>query len=201
MIASEGTVVNDEANQTEAFRGMHPRRRGTAPRTSLAAVLLAVFIPAQMALAEDPVTTLHTLLEKSAIEDTITDYYALFGGRVHGDFGSFYTPDGVLDANGVVRQGHDAIDALYKRIGGAEGGRIDILISNLRVAVNGDTATADLLWSECSSKTLTDLPVIVEQGREHDELVKVGRRWLLKKRVVTNDGGLPKSLLKGYINR
>jgi ketosteroid isomerase-like protein len=164
-------------------------------------LLMALGMPFRFALAEHPVTTLGTLLDKAAVEETLTDYYALFGGREHGDFGSFYTADGILDANGVVRQGHDPINALYKQIGGAGGGRIDILINNMKVVVSGDTATADLLWTECESKTLTDLPLIVEQGREHDDLVKVGARWLLKKRVVTNDGGLPKSLLKGYINR
>jgi ketosteroid isomerase-like protein len=167
----------------------------------LCALLLGALIPLQPALAEDPATTLSTLLEKTAVEETITDYYALFGGRGHGDFGSFYVEDGVLDANGVVRQGREAINALYKKIGGGEGGRIDILISNMRVKVNGDTATADLFWTECSSRKLKDLPIIVEQGREHDDLVNIGGRWFLKKRVVTNDGGLPKSLLKGYIDR
>lgn len=166
----------------------------------LGALSIAPGIDIQAAHAASP-ASLNDLLERAAVEDAIKDYYALFGGRGHGDFGAFYTDDGILDANGVVRQGREAINALYKQIGGADEGRIDILINNLRVSVSGDTATADLFWTECASHTLTDLPRILEQGREHDELVKVAGRWRLKKRLVTNDGGLPKSLLKGYIDR
>lgn len=150
--------------------------------------------------AQEPVTSV-TLLDRLAIEDALTSYYALFGGRGHGDFGAFYTDDGVLDANGVVRQGREAINALYKQISSGDTGRIDILINNMRVSVKGDTATADLVWTECGSATLTAEPRILEQGREHDDLVKVEGRWRLKRRTVTNDGGLPKSLLKGYIDR
>jgi ketosteroid isomerase-like protein len=165
------------------------------------ALALALGTSVHPAHAQHPAATLATLLDKADVEATIIDYYALFGERGDSDFGSFYTDDGILDANGVVRQGREAINALYKQIGAAEGGKIDILINNMKVVVNGETATADLLWTECSSKTLTTLPLIVEQGREHDDLVKVGGHWRLKKRVVTNDGGLPKSLLKGYIER
>ncbi len=154
----------------------------------------------QSAVAEPSPAQIATVLERMAVQETVTDYYALFGGRSHGDFGSFFTDDGVLDANGVVRQGREAINALYKSIGG-EGGRIDILINNMKVAVAGETATVDLVWTECGSQTLTAAPTILEQGREHDELIKVSGHWRFKHRVVTNDGGLPKSLLKGYIDR
>jgi hypothetical protein len=64
--------------------------------------------------------------------------------------------------------------------------------------VDGNSATADVIWTEVYSETRGALPQIVEQGREHDELVKRGGRWYLKKRVVTNDGGLPASLEKYY---
>ena len=182
-------------------------RKNTLSLLALLALAMVVLLWVQSVLAQ-PATTARAepgssaVLERMAVQDTVTEYYALFGGRSHGDFGSFFTDDGVLDANGVVRQGRDAINALYKSIGGSEGGaRIDILINNMRVAVNGETATVDLVWTECGSQTLTAPPTILEQGREHDELVKVSGHWRFKHRVVTNDGGLPKSLLKGYINR
>ena len=182
------------------IRTMSAVESKTAAHLVLLALALGLLLD-RAVFAEPPPTALATLLERIAVEDTITDYYALFGGRSNGDFGSFFTDDGILDANGVVRQGRDAINALYKSIGGGEGGRIDILINNMKVVLDGDTATADLFWTECSSQTLTAAPRIVEQGREHDDLVKVGRHWRFKKRVVTNDGGLPQSLLKGYIKR
>ncbi len=34
-------------------------------------------------------------------------------------------------------------------------------------------------------------PRLVEQGREHDELVKKNGKWLFKHRIVQADSGLP----------
>jgi hypothetical protein len=164
---------------------------------AIAVVLALVALPAQ---AEHPVTTLATLLSRAQIEDLLVDYYALFGGGSNRDFGSFYTEDGVLDVNGIVRHGRGPIDDLYKSIP-AEAGRIHVLISNPRIVVSGDSAIADLVWTEYDSETHLATPHILEQGREHDELIKQGDRWYIKYRVVTNDGGLPPSLEKYYKKR
>src|SRR6185312_4929144 len=67
----------------------------------LAAILLAASGPA---LAEHPVTTLNTLLDRAYIEDMLVDYYGQLGsGR--SDFGNFYVAEGILDVNGIVAQG------------------------------------------------------------------------------------------------
>jgi hypothetical protein len=44
-------------------------------------------------------------------------------------------------------------------------------------------------------------PQILEQGREHDELVKRDGRWYFKRRVITSDGGLPAMFEKTYQKR
>jgi hypothetical protein len=160
---------------------------------------LALTLGTSPVRAEHPVTTLATLLSRAQIEDLLVDYYALFGGADRG-FGSYYTEDGVLDVNGIVRRGRGPIDDLYKGIP-AEAGKIHILISNPQIVVNGATATADLVWTEYDSETHLATPHILEQGREHDELIKRSGRWYLKYRVVTNDGGLPPSLEKYYKKR
>src|SRR5262249_19644619 len=104
------------------------------------------------------------LTDRIAVEDMLANYYALFSARTHSDFGAYYTEDGVLDANGMVARGRDPINALYKGIG--ETGNIQILISNPRIVLNGDTATVDLVWTECNSETHSAVPRIVEQGHE-----------------------------------
>jgi hypothetical protein len=64
------------------------------------------------------------------------------------------------------------------------------VLSNVRVVVKGDTATADAVWTGVHSASVTDTPKFVEQGREHDQLVKRNGRWYFKHRLITSDGGL-----------
>jgi hypothetical protein len=70
--------------------------------------------------------------------------------------------------------------------------------TNLKIVVNGESATADVVWTGINSETLKAVPEFVEQGREHDELVKRGGRWYFKGRVITSDGGLPAMFEKNY---
>jgi ketosteroid isomerase-like protein len=157
---------------------------------------VALAQPAPMQESRD---ALAMLADRAQIEEMISQYYALFSSRSHSDFGAYYIADGILDANGVVRQGRAAINALYNEIG--EPGNIDILVSNVRIAIEGDTAAVDLYWTECISATHSAVPHIVEQGREHDDLVKRDGRWYFKRREVTNDGGLPLALERVYKQR
>ena len=155
------------------------------------------------AVAEQPVTTLATLLDRAQIEDLLVDYYGHLGGG-GGDFGAFYVADGVLDVNGLIAQGRAPIEALYKKI--AEGtpprkGAFRMLLTNPRIVVNGDTATADVIWTGVNSETVSATPQFVEQGREHDELVKRNGHWYFKHRIITSDGGLPPMFEKTYKKR
>jgi hypothetical protein len=134
------------------------------------------------------------MLSRAQIEEMLSAYYTLFHTRPRSDFGAYFTEDGVLDANGVVAQGRAPINDLYKHI--PDEGSTHVLISNPRIAVDGNSATVDLVWTEVVSENPLAQPHIVEQGREHDDLVKRQGRWLFLKRIVTNDGGLPAALEK-----
>ena len=164
------------------------------------ALLVALAASAQ---AEQPATTLATLLDKAQIQDLLVDYYGQLGaGR--DDFGAYYVEDGVLDVNGLVAQGKKPIEELYKKT--AEGtphrpGTFRMLLTNVKVVVNGSTATADSIWTGINSKTVSAVPEFVEQGHEHDELVKKEGRWYFKHRVITSDGGLPAMFEKSYKKR
>jgi hypothetical protein len=148
------------------------------------------------AIAQNRPITLSSLIDRAQIKDMLVDYYeALSAGSTH--FDSFYTDDALVDINGIVKHGKGPIDDLYKTIPKSKG-TVHVLLTNPKIVVHGDSATADVIWTEVYSETHSAPPQIVEQGREHDELVKRGSRWYLKKRVVTNDGGLPASLEKYY---
>jgi hypothetical protein len=155
------------------------------------------------ALAEYPATTLATLLDRAQIQDMLVDYYAQLGsGR--DDFGTFYVEDGVLDVNGLVAQGQKPIEELYKKI--ATGtprhpGTFRMLLTNLKIVVDGSSAKADVIWTGVNSESVGAAPQFIEQGREHDELIKRAGRWYFKHRVISSDGGLPAMFEKTYKKR
>jgi len=175
-----------------AFRN-HPCARG------LLAAFAVVLAAASPALAQQRPITLSALIDRAQIEDMLVEYYeVLSAGSAH--FDSYYTDDAVLDVNGIVKRGKGPIDDLYKTIPQSKG-TVHLLLTSPKIVVDGNSATADVIWTEVYSETHAAPPQILEQGREHDELVKRGGRWYLKKRVVTNDGGLPASLEKYYKER
>ena len=165
--------------------------------------LLACALP-HPALGQANITTQATLLDRIQIEDLLIAYYQPLGSAGE-DMTAFYTEDGVLDLNGRVYLGKAGVRQAYKDAAAAMGpgfkGKFHMLMNNPRIVVNGDSATADLIWTGVASETVTSPPHLVEQGREHDELVKLAGRWLLKKRVITSDGGLPDFYAKTYKDR
>ena len=184
-----------------ALAGTGTRTRGCLMLLASALALTAAAAPA---LADDQEEVLLTrLLDRAQIEDMLVAYYGQLGAR-RSDFGAFYVADGVLDVNGLVAQGQQPIEDLYKKIG--EGspqrkGTFRMLLTNPRIVVNGNTATADVIWTGVISETVKAAPQFVEQGREHDELVKRNGRWYFKLRVITSDGGLPPMFEKTYKQR
>lgn len=169
----------------------------------LASAALVLAVSARPALAEYPVTSVATLLDRVQIEDMLVNYYENFG-VTDSNFGSYYLPDGILDVNGLVARGEQQIEDLYKRTAAGtprRPGRFHMLISNPRIRVNGGTASADVVWTGILSDTPQSTPHFIEQGREHDELVKRNGRWYFKHRIITSDGGLPQMFEKSYQNR
>ena len=174
-------------------------RRILALTATVATAVLLLSFALTSTRAAPAESELAALAKRAQIEDTLVDYYALFFRHGQSTYGDFYTEDGVLDVNGIVRQGRGPINDLYKGI--SEGGNVHLLISNEKVVVSGEAATADLLWTEFVSANHGAAPRVAEQGREHDDLVRRNGRWYFAKRVVTNDGGLPASLEKNYKER
>lgn len=154
---------------------------------------------------------LTTLLDRMAIHDLLVDYYAQIGSDNH-DFSKFFTANGRLEVNGLVANGRAEIIALYDRAGGmgAESpananrvppGKFNMYLSNLKIEVQGNSATATMLWYSIVSPKLTDPPSVTEHGHDHTRLVKENGRWLISRRDVTSDGGMPEGLLESYRNR
>jgi hypothetical protein len=182
--------------------------------TSLAVMALVTGCAKESATAAAPLPAeVVALMDRAAIENLYAEYYSHFGTDFL-DFSQFFTQDGVLDVNGLVANGADQIKALYVRANGGTGekpesskpsdpppGKFHMQLTNLKVDVSGDTAKVEAFWSSVLSASLIAPPSITEYGREQAELVKQGGRWLIRKRVVTSYGGMPKGELKGYVPR
>jgi hypothetical protein len=165
------------------------------------------------ACSKKPATTppeLTKLMERVAIEELFYDYYAQFRPDSKHEFDSFFTADAHLDVNGFVVDGRDKIKTTYSQIdaGGEKekkkaekavpGGMGEMVVTNLKIDLQGDRAVATLLWHAIMSDLVTSAPKVIEYGRERTELVKQDGRWLISRRVVLTEGGMPEGLLASY---
>jgi len=148
-------------------------------------------------LADRPVTS-KTLLDRIQIEDFLTRYYYdLSVGKAH-ELAEYFTADAVLDVDGTVAKGHAEIARLYQRPEGAEAPaakaqyrRGNMLLTNPIINVEGNIATAHLIWTGVINEGVGKPPSLYEQGREYTELRKVKGQWLISRRFISSDSGLP----------
>lgn len=162
--------------------------------------LAAATVVLVSARAADAPATTSVLADRAQIEDLLVDYYGGFSGD-HKGFASFYVDDGILDVNGVIARGKQAINDLYSHSAGGPAHRPGVfrmLLTNIHISVKGTTAKADAIWTGIQDENVKAAPQFVEQGREHDELVKQDGRWLLEHRWITADAGLPAMYEKTY---
>ena len=145
-------------------------------------------------LADRPVTE-KTLLDRINIQDFLTRYYYdLSIGKAH-ELAEYFTEDAVLDVDGVVAKGHKEIAKLYERPANAAKPkgyrRGNMILSNPIINVEGDVATAHLLWTGVMNEGVGKAPSLYEQGREYTELKKMNGKWLISRRFISSDSGLP----------
>ena len=177
-------------------------------RLALAAAAALAFLPvAAPSLAADPdpktyhqiladrPVTQETLLDRINIQDFLTRYYAdLSIGKAH-ELAEYFTEDAVLDVDGVVAKGHKEIAKLYERPANAEKPkgyrRGNMILSNPIINVEGNIATAHLIWTGVMNEGVGKAPTIYEQGREYTELKKVKGKWMISRRFISSDSGLP----------
>jgi ketosteroid isomerase-like protein len=174
---------------------------GAFSRFTVAAVAILLLISPVLVIAEDKIVTQETLLDRIQIEDMLVRYYVdLTSGSGH-DLAQYYTEDAVLDVNGMITKGREAIEKLYAGFDDGEanlGSRMHMLLSNPIISVNGDIATAWCIWTGVMNDDIKKPPRLLEQGREYDELVKIDGRWYIKKRYITADSALPEIWAETY---
>lgn len=142
------------------------------------------------------------LADRIAIEDMLVEYYGHFGSGENADFAKYYTEDAVFDVNGFVSEGRDAIVAMYDGMDEASteehSGVFHMILSNLEIKLDGDTATAKMFYTGVMNSDPFGAPHLQEQGREYDLLVKQNGQWMIKKRVILADSGIPARFKGSY---
>ena len=157
-----------------------------------------------------PSLELTALVDRSAIEDLINDYYMQFRKDSGQDFMSFYTADGRLEVNGWVVKGHDEIKDMYLQAGiisdkkeatkkaeaAVPKGVGETLYTNLDIDLQGDKAVVKTIWLTLGAELLTSPPKVTEYVTEWAEVVKEDGRWFFKNRIIRSEGGMPEGQLE-----
>ena len=161
--------------------------------TAVTAFAIVLLLTPILANAEDKIVTQATLLDRIQIEDMIVKYYVdMSAGKSH-DLALYYTEDAVLDVNGVIAKGHEEIEKMYTGLDNSEepafSGKMHMLLNNAIINVDGNRATAWVIWTGVINEDVKKPPRFLEQGREFDELVKIKGRWYIKNRYITADSG------------
>lgn len=144
------------------------------------------------------------LLDRVEIEELFVRYYSGLGGGQHDWFGAFFVEGAELDVNGIVVHGRDGIAELYRDVAADKPnltGMFRMLLTNLIIDVQGDSATAQMLWTQTLNDTFKGPPRLIEQGREYDWLVKQDGKWRIQRRVVIADSGLPDMMDESFTPR
>ena len=179
--------------------------------------IFRVFVPAALLLFAAACSTssvqnaavtpaVQELLDKAAIEELLIDYYTQLGGGGKG-FSDYYVEDSVLDVDGSVAKGREEIENLYKLAATdtdsatTREGSFRMLLNNIRINVNGDSATGSAFWVGIYSATPKAMAEIAEHGRENDEFIKRDGRWYFKHRMITSDSGITGIFAETYIAR
>jgi len=146
------------------------------------AVLYTPTVPAQD-------MTARVLSDRAQIQDLITRYYYNFGKSDRESFADFYADDAELILGANHFKGKDGIAKAYARAGGnnpaAKAYSFNVTISNPLIVVHGNTATAELIFTEFVMDKQGDAPRVTTQGREYATFVKVkGGQWRYKTRQI-----------------
>jgi len=143
-------------------------------------------------------------LDRAQIEEVFVRYYGGMGSGDPGGFGGFFTDDLYLDVNGLIATNKEEVAELYKNVAADKPrltGQFRMILSNMFIEIDGDSAKAQMLWTQTLNESIKGPPRLIEQGLEFDELERVNGRWKIKRRVVIADSGMPDIMDETYTPR
>jgi hypothetical protein len=167
-----------------------------------AAVASLVLASAATVRAQDVNFTSQMVIDRAEIDDLLERYYANFGKAEGEAFSSFYAPDAQFVLGAKSYKGQDEIAGVYKGIGTSgqspSAGRFsfNVLLTNKVITTHGNTATAQMIFTEIVMDTATAPPRLLTQGREYDNLAKINGHWRFTKRQIAAGTKPP----EGWVN-
>jgi hypothetical protein len=186
-------VPNNESKNKEVRLMLNATFRKTLKHTVAATTGLLILV----SVSTRAEVTMETLLDRIQIEDMLVRYYYdLAQGNAH-EMSEFFTEDALLDVDGTIANGREAIEALYNPSGekrekpATPRPQNHMLLTNPVIDIHGDTAEAHVVWTGIKNNGVGEEPSLYEQGREDTALVKVNGKWLISKRYISSDSGTP----------
>ncbi|MDR2214246.1 MAG: nuclear transport factor 2 family protein [Nevskiaceae bacterium] len=172
-------------------------RNGKALGVAAAVALAALTSVAAIAASDYKPVTQATLLDRIQIEDLLVHFYYDMSQGNRGALATYFTDDGLLDVDSTIARGRAEITKLYAPEGAAtraaneQRRRGHMLLNNPVITIDGDRATAEVIWTGVMNDGVGKAPSLYEQGREYSELRKVNGQWLISKRCISSDSGTP----------
>jgi len=131
--------------------------------------------------------TSKTVVDRLQIQDLITRYYNNFGRENAENFADFYAEGAELILGERHYKGKDGILEAYGR-GPAKEGQpprpprparysFIVTISNPLIVVDGNSASAELVFTEFEIEKQGDAPKVTVQGKEYARFTKVKGIW------------------------
>ena len=142
--------------------------------------------------------TAETLVDRLQIQDLITRYYNNFGRENAENFADFYAEDAELILGERHFKGRNGIMEAYGRAPGQAPRppppprfSFIVAVDNPLIVVHGNTATAQLVYTEYVIEKQGDPVKVITQGKEYSNFVKVGGHWRYKTRLIKSGTELP----------
>jgi hypothetical protein len=142
--------------------------------------------------------TAATLVDRLQIQDLITRYYNNFGRENAENFADFYAEDAELILGERHFKGRNGIMEAYGRAPGQAPRppppprySFIVAVDNPLIVVHGETATAQLVYTEYVIEKQGDPVKVITQGKEYSTFVKVAGYWRYKTRMIRGGTELP----------
>jgi hypothetical protein len=197
-------VVGVEGVASLCFLGLELEEPGGTMRTIatrfgralLGALSVACFTLTMSARAQE--VTAETLVDRLQIQDLITRYYNNFGRENAENFADFYAEDAELILGERHFKGRNGIMEAYGRAPGQAPRppppprfSFIVAVDNPLIVVHGNTATAQLVYTEYVIEKQGDQVKVITQGKEYSNFVKVAGHWRYKTRLIKSGTELP----------
>ena len=153
----------------------------------LVTAVAAVLMTAGAAFAPAAEVSSKTLVDRLQIQDLITRYYNNFGRENAENFADFYAEGAELILGERHYKGKDGILEAYGRGPAKEGqpprpprparDSFIVTIGNPLIVVDGNSASAELVFTEFEIEKQGDAPKVTVQGKEYARFTKVKGIW------------------------